>query len=140
MKKAIAFGLALVTLVTFAHSLWAEDSVEKLANAAAETWLALVDQGEYAESWRQAAAYFRNAVPEKQWVESMVGFRKPLGHVISRRLISRIYTKTLPGAPDGQYVVLQYETSFESKESAVETVTPMLDKDKTWRVSGYYIR
>lgn len=55
-------------------------------------------------------------------------------HVIST------YTKKLPGAPDGEYVVIQYESSFEHKQSAVETVTPMLDKDGKWRVSGYYIK
>lgn len=47
---------------------------------------------------------------------------------------------SLPGAPDGKYVVIQYDTSFENKKAAVETVTPMLDKDGKWRVSGYYIK
>jgi hypothetical protein len=47
---------------------------------------------------------------------------------------------TMPGAPDGEYVVIQYQTTFEHKNSAVETVTPMLDNDGQWRVSGYYIR
>jgi len=46
---------------------------------------------------------------------------------------------SLPGAPDGQYVVLRFETSFDNKAKAIETVTPMLD-DGTWRVSGYYVQ
>ena len=50
------------------------------------------------------------------------------------------YQTSLPGAPDGQYVVIQFKTSFENKRSAVETVTPMFGKDQRWRVSGYYIR
>jgi hypothetical protein len=45
----------------------------------------------------------------------------------------------LPGAPDGEYVVIQYETSFEKKAFAIETVTPSFEKDGIWRVSGYYI-
>jgi hypothetical protein len=57
-----------------------------------------------------------------------------------REIKSTQYTTTVPGAPDGQYVIIQYETSFENKKVAVETVTPMLDKDGTWRVSGYYIK
>ncbi len=44
------------------------------------------------------------------------------------------------GAPDGEYVVIQFETSFEHKRSAIETVTPMMDRDGKWRVSGYYIK
>ena len=58
----------------------------------------------------------------------------------TRKIKSTTYTKTLPGAPDGEYVVLRYDTSFENKNSAVETVTPMLDKDGKWRVSGYFIK
>jgi hypothetical protein len=36
--------------------------------------------------------------------------------------------------------VIQFETSFANKQRAVETVTPMLDTDGAWRVSGYYVR
>jgi hypothetical protein len=36
-------------------------------------------------------------------------------------------------------VVIQYDTSFANKKSAVETVTPLLDSDGQWRVSGYFI-
>jgi hypothetical protein len=70
----------------------------------------------------------------------MKSTRAPLGAVRARKIKGATYTKTLPGAPDGEYVVIQYDTSFENKESAVETITPMLDKDATWRVSGYYIK
>ena len=52
----------------------------------------------------------------------------------------RQFCRTVPGAPDGEYVVIQFETSFENKKSAVETVTPMRDKDGRWRVSGYYVK
>jgi hypothetical protein len=70
----------------------------------------------------------------------MKSTRAPLGAVRTRKLKSATYTKTLPGAPDGEYVVIQYDTSFENKKSAVETITPMLDKDGKWRVSGYFIK
>jgi len=33
-----------------------------------------------------------------------------------------------------------YETACENKASAVKTITPMLDKDGSWRISGYYIK
>lgn len=66
--------------------------------------------------------------------------RKPLGAVLSRTFKLAKYSTSLPGAPDGQYVVIQYDTSFENKKSAVETITPMLDRDGQWRVSGYFIK
>ena len=120
--------------------LRANPTAEKAALTSASTWLALVDEGKYSGSWEQAAVYFRNAVTREQWIASLEAVRMPLGRLVARRLKSKQYTKTLPGAPDGEYVVIQYETEFERKRSAVETVTPMLDRDGQWKVSGYYIK
>lgn len=117
-----------------------EASTKEEAVGAAKAWLGLVDQGDYAESWKQTAEYFRKAVTQDQWLQSMTAYREPLGKVIFRTLKSSNYTEALPGAPDGKYVVILFNTSFENKKSAVETVTPMLCKDGTWRVSGYYIK
>ena len=70
----------------------------------------------------------------------MDSFRKPFGKNLSRELKSKRYRTSLPGAPDGQYVIIQFKASFENKKSAVESITPMLDQDGTWRVSGYYMK
>jgi hypothetical protein len=118
----------------------AQSKPEDLAQKSAESWLSLVDSGKYAESWDQAASFFKGAVTKADWQSKVAPVRGPLGKVISRKLKSAKYTKTLPGAPDGEYVVLQYDTNFEHKESAVETIVPMLDKDGQWRVSGYFIK
>jgi ribosomal protein S17E len=48
--------------------------------------------------------------------------------------------KDPPHTPAGEYVRMQYDTTFEKKKDAVETVVPMLDKDGKWRVSGYFIK
>jgi hypothetical protein len=113
---------------------------KKEAVASAEAWLALVDSGKYADSWKQASDYFKNAVKQSQWENSLTAVRKPLGKIVSRTLSSKTYMTSLPGAPDGEYVVIQFETSFQNKKSAVETITPMREKDGKWRVSGYYIK
>jgi ribosomal protein S17E len=49
-------------------------------------------------------------------------------------------SSSLPGAPDGKYVVMSFKTSFEHKKSAVETVTFMLDKNGKWSAAGYFIK
>jgi hypothetical protein len=107
---------------------------------AARQWLQLVDRGEIDKSWESAASYFKRAVTREQWLQSMSAARTPLGDVVTRELRSSTYTTALPGAPDGEYVVIQFDTSFENKRQAVETVTPMRDSDDEWRVSGYYIK
>ena len=106
----------------------------------AHAWLKLVDEGAYDQSWDEAAAFFKSAMNRKQWNSALEMARRPLGKLISRKVLSKTYTTQLPGAPDGEYVVIMFKTSFENKKSAIETVTPMLDKDGQWRVSGYYIK
>ena len=116
------------------------EAVEDEALKAAEEWLLLVDAGKYKESWKQAAEFFKNQVSVKEWKGSMKASRKPLGDLVTRIFKSKKFFETLPGAPDGKYVVVQFNTSFTNKERAVETVTPMLDSDGKWRVVGYYVR
>jgi hypothetical protein len=141
--KSRAGLVLLLTILSILFSLnptQANEVAEKAAIAASGAWLSLVDEGNYAESWNQAAGLFKNAVTKEQWQSTVKAVRTPLGKVVVRKLKSKKYTETMPGAPDGEYVVIQYETTFENKKSAVETVTPMLDKDGKWRVSGYYIK
>jgi tetratricopeptide (TPR) repeat protein len=112
----------------------------KKAVPAAEHWLALVDEGKYGESWQAAAGFFKKMVTKEQW-ETAVGMaRKPFGKLISRQVSSTAYTTTAPGAPDGEYVIITCNASYENKKDAIETVTPMLDSDGKWRVSGYFVK
>jgi hypothetical protein len=126
--------------MVFNTSAVAQQKPEQLAQGSAESWLALVDSGKSGESWEEAASSFKAHVTKEQWVSMAGPVRDPLGKTLSRKLRSASYTKTLPGAPDGEYVLIQFDTSFEHKQTAVETITPMLDKDGKWRVSGYYIK
>ena len=134
-------SLAIVAVLTTASAQGSNaETPEAAAEAAARVWLGLVDAGDYAKSWVTGARYFRNSVLEAQWVTSVARVRGSLGGLKSRRLVSAKYTRSLPGAPDGEYVVIQFATSFEKRPQATETVTPMKDRDGRWRVSGYYIR
>ena len=69
----------------------------------------------------------------------MEDVRRPIGDVVSRELRDLSYMTELPGATDGQYVVIQFDTVFENKQAAIETVTSMLEDNGNWRVAGYYI-
>ena len=140
MARDIIWGVVMSAFL-LAGSVMADDAAkENAAVSAAQHWLSMVDGAEYAHSWDEAADYFKGAVTREQWEQSLQGVRKPLGKVFSREVKSKTYATSLPGVPDGEYVVIQFETSFENKKYAVETVTPMMDTDGKWRVSGYYIK
>lgn len=138
--KLLATALVLAVMLVASPQALRADTPEDAAQAAALAWLRLIDAGDYARSWDAAAAIFRNSISETQWASRIAAVRSPFGPVKSRSISSAKFTRSLPGAPDGQYVVLQFATSFERKAAATETVTPMKDADGQWRVSGYYIK
>jgi hypothetical protein len=138
--RILLAGLALAALLTAAACADPADPTEQAGQACALTWLKIVDGGDYARSWDQAASRFREAVPKDRWVSQVGAVRGPFGAVKSRRPLSAQFSRSLPGAPDGEYVVVRFSTSFENKAEATETVTPMKDADGQWRVSGYYIK
>lgn len=141
MNRALLAGLLLgLTVFSCAGASPKNPEAEKAADAAARQWLELVDTGKYGESWDASAAYFRGAVTREAWTTAVKGVREPVGALQSRELKSATYATKLPGAPDGEYVVLQYKSSFATKEGAIETVTPMKEADGTWHVSGYFIK
>jgi Protein of unknown function (DUF4019) len=138
MKSLLAILFFILTLST--TLLCENKAAEQAATESANHWLAEVDAGRYAASWDAAAPAFKSAVSKDQWAKALASTRSPLGKVISRTVKSAAHTATLPGAPDGQDVVIQYESSLEHKETAIETVASSLGDDGQWKVSGYYIR
>lgn len=113
---------------------------ESNAVIAAEKWLALIDADKIAESWNEAASLFKAAVTVEKWEAAINTAFTPIGKVLSRKLKSANFAEELPGAPDGEYVVIEFETSFEKKRNGIETITPMKDTDGVWRVAGYFVK
>ncbi len=105
----------------------------------AELWLKLVDDEKYSASWKTAAKVFKDAVTPEQWVKTVSGIRSAMGKVYERRLFHDRFTTTLPGMPDGEYIIIRFVTKFKNKQSAVETVSLMKEKN-SWKVAGYFIK
>ncbi|HLB73077.1 MAG TPA: DUF4019 domain-containing protein [Sedimentisphaerales bacterium] len=115
-------------------------AAEQAAIEAAEAWLKILDAAQYAKAMEEAAEYLRNSVAKEQWEQFLMMPRARCGKLVSRKLLSKEYTTEIPNAPAGQYVTIHYQTRFQNRTAAVETITPMLEKDGKWRVSGYYIK
>ena len=142
MKRHVARVSILVALALVVGSgpILAQESGTKAAQTSVEAWLALIDNQSYAASWDTAATLFRNAITQEKWQSAVQTARAPFGQMKSRTLKSATATTTLPGAPDGEYVVSTFNTSLEQKSAAVETVTAIREKDGTWHVGGYFIK
>lgn len=110
------------------------------ALAAADRWLALIDRGDAEASWSAASNLLRSAIDEARWSEALRRAQGPIGRPRSREVERLRYATELPGAPDGEYVVVEYATEFERKRNGSELVTLMREPDGVWRVAGYYVR
>ncbi len=142
LTASAIFALAIFAICAEEPSMAEKPEDPKIAAAAsaAEAWLKLADEGQYEKTWQSAAEYFRKTVGRKQWMQSFSAIRGAIGKNTGRKSIGMKFSTSLPGAPDGEYVTIIYQSEFEKKKAAVETITPMLDKDGIWRVSGYYIK
>jgi hypothetical protein len=139
MKQLASLFLAALVLASPVAHGQQPDAVGNAVDAA-NRWLALSDAGDGAATWVQAAPSFRAAVSRAAWSDALKQTRQPFGTARSRKVVSSEFKRSLPGAPDGEYVVIQYDTQFEHKAHAVETVVPMRDQDGSWKVSGYFVR
>jgi hypothetical protein len=147
------FALALLALFALATSLHAADEAASpaaptedhaaqidAARTALDAWLKLADAGDYAGTWNTGAAGFKAQVTEAMWTQMATSVRTPLGAVQTRTESTANYSNALPGAPAGEYVVIQFKTSFANAAQAMETVIATLDADGTWRATAYLIQ
>ncbi|WP_454761839.1 helix-turn-helix domain-containing protein [Caulobacter segnis] len=125
-----------MTPVALAASPSASD---KASAGAAEAWTQLLDRQRWGESWKASATSFKSRITEAGWGATIQPLRGQLGPVSSRSLKSVSSTNTLPGAPDGDYKIVQFDTAFANKSDAVETVV-LTREGAAWVVSGYFIR
>lgn len=116
-----------------------QTAMDKAGVEAAEKWASLLDAQRWQESWKASGSMFRSQVPEARWISTIEPLRLQMGSVSSRALKGVTSASTLPGAPNGNYKIIQFETNFANKQDAVETVV-LAEEGGNWKVSGYFIR
>jgi hypothetical protein len=142
-----AFVLTLSALLALSPALADDDAqaaAKKEAVAATQTWLGDIDAGNYAKSWNDSAKSFQKAVTSDKWVTALNGVRTPLGKSIERKLASAAYQTVVPkpgvDMVKRDFVIAQFDSSFENMKYARETVTFEKEADGIWRAAGYYIK
>lgn len=150
-RKAWAIGgIAMISLAAFAalaltgapdtaHDqaaapTQAAPAAQSPAAEAALRFLALVDSGNWPESWAATASSFRRMNTVEAWQSASLEARVPLGRVVSRSLTGE---EDIPAPPAGLRLV-RFRTSFANRPQAVETLS-LAREGESWRVAGYYI-
>ena len=132
--------LVLAALLFTATAGFAADQPDSgPAIKAEQAWMALVDAGNYAESWKQAAPLFQQQVKQADWAEIAGKVRGPMGKVVKRSAPEAQYTTQLPDAPAGKYWLITDKADFEHQPGLTERVT-LMQTPAGWQVIGYRIR
>lgn len=138
LRETLVRLLAALSLACVACDANVELSIEQRDSSL--SWLAVVDSGDYSASWSRASKSFRSALSEEGWIEKVRMARGPLGEVSSRLMRRATAEKNPEGAPDGDYIIVTYDSSFENKAEATETHTLINEPDGAWRTAGYFIK
>jgi hypothetical protein len=137
-KEWIVFAVYCLLAAPGAVAAQADATAE--ARAAAESWLAIIDGDDYAASWEEAARAFRSAITAEAWTAQLTPLRAQLGTVEERELAHSQAMTDPPRAAAGEYMQLQYQSTFSSAGRAIENVVLMRDGDRGWRVAGYFLQ
>ena len=130
MKKLLLILSLCVSSLVFAYG--------ETSSGAAIKWLKIVDAGNYTESWQQAGDFFKSQIDSSEWDIALQKTRTPLGKLVSRTVKTNKQYSSLPGVSMGEYVVIQFQTEFTNKKTAIETLT--LSKNSgDWLPIGYFI-
>jgi hypothetical protein len=137
MKKLFLYFIILIFLCSpFYVNAQQGSEPPKAALNFVQNWLKLLDNGQYADSWHDMAAIFKQKVTQNQWVQDLKSSRAPLGKISGRGRLS----VTRSSDPEvGEYVVFQFESTFENKKAAREAVSVVKGDDGSWGVLGYSI-
>lgn len=137
-SRSLLFAVAV--LFVTAQSLHAQEpsAQEEAAVAAADAWIDLVDSSSYGESWEAAAPEFQSGISQDDWAAAVQQVHGQVGKIQSRELLQSQYRTSLPNAPEGEYVVIQYQSVFSGLPQAMEMIV-MSKSNGEWKAAGYQV-
>lgn len=109
------------------------------ADAAARTWLVLVDDEKIEQAWISASNALQTTASPQKLKAAIKDARSGLDSLAARTLVGFRPVTNPPGAAPGDYVILQYRLQGSPEWSALETVVPRRE-DGVWRVTGYAVK
>jgi hypothetical protein len=137
--KSLFSVVAALSCVLCAQALPQDQAREKASRQVAEVWLPLLDSRKYAESWEALSPKTKEKIGKELWQAGVMGFRRPLGQLKSRRLGKILYINSLKGYPEHEGAIVRFDSVYENRASVIELVGVIHDEDGAWRVVAYDI-
>jgi hypothetical protein len=137
MKRALVLAGIFCSLLAATPKALAsaEDQIDN-GLAASKTWVALIDAGEYDDSYTFGCDAMHDKVPQDRWGIVLKALRAPWGPVVNRSQVSHVYKPNGYEGAEGEFMVITYDTSFQKMDQAIEVVV-LKWEDGKWRGAGY---
>jgi D-alanyl-D-alanine-carboxypeptidase/D-alanyl-D-alanine-endopeptidase len=135
-------ALALACLLSaaplaFAQPLPADIEAAKLAS---KEWLELIDVQRYAEAWDSAAGAARATSQKAGFDQSTYTARVALGALKQRTFKSALPIQLPADKARGEYIAVEYASSFEALAATTETVLVAKDQNFAWKAFSYAVK
>ena len=135
-SKAVIVALCLSFLLSF--TCFAE-TFSSQAISIAETFSATIDDKNYQAAYQSGSKLLHLTSTENQWISEIGRTREVLGTALQRKLKAVKSIATYPGLPDGEYMLVYFETKMEHKEKAAEVLL-VAQIDGAWKVCSYHLK
>lgn len=113
------------------------------AKIAMESWLQLIEEGQYIENWKAASIPFQKSVSAGKWAITCRNQRRSTGSVLSRTLKDAYYnTEYYTGdgrLEKGEIVTFLFTTDLQYLKEATEVVILRPFGD-AWKVVSYRLK
>jgi hypothetical protein len=121
-KNCRALALTIILFVSLAIQADAELLSRAQSESQARGFLQLLDQGLQDESWQTMSVAFRSLNERVHWNTRQQVIRTSYGPLESRDLKHISYRKTFSLSPDGEYIIVQFRSSYQNKAETIETL------------------
>ncbi len=136
MKKA--FFLLPALLLGLHLTVFAEIP-SSAALTKAERFVGILDSRNYDRAYLQTSDLLKLRTPQTEWIRQQEIAFQLLGDVRERQLSTVKARAVYPGLPDGNYLIVCFETRTAHKVKAIEVVL-LKEEETDWQVCNYSIR
>jgi len=135
-----ALALAAILLISLAIPADAALLSQSQAENQSRGFLKQLDQGQNDESWHAMSALFQAFNDQARWKTRQQVIRASYGPLISREFKNVSYRTTFSLSPDGEYVIVQFRSSYQNKSESIETVVLDCSSGPACSVREYIIQ
>jgi hypothetical protein len=140
LKGHRALALTSILIVCLAAPAAATLLSQAQAENQARGFLKQLDLGQNDESWQAMSDLFQELNDQALWKARQKAIRTSYGALISRELKDVRYRTTFSLSPDGEYVIVQFGSSYQHKTESIETVVLDCSSAPDCTVRAYVIK